>query len=64
MGRAEGLAHFLEAQTLFENDVPPYFVAVPRGTKLFFTILQKMLRLCPITIEGCVFFGQGSLSHA
>ena len=50
MGRAEGPAHFLEAQRIFENYVPPYLVAVHRGTKLFFTILQNMSRLRPITL--------------
>ena len=41
MGRAEGPAHFLEAQRLFENDGTPYFVSLARGTKLFFNILRK-----------------------
>ena len=41
MGWAEGPAHFLEAQRLFENDGTPYFVSLARGTKLFFKILRK-----------------------
>ena len=41
MGRAEGPAHFLEAQRLFENDGTPYFVSLARGTKLFFNMLHK-----------------------
>ena len=37
---------FLEAQRLLQNDGPPYFVSVPRGTMRFFILLQSWVRLC------------------
>ena len=53
MGRAEGPAHFLEAQRLFENNGTPYFMPLARGTQLLFNMLRivNIGRLCLITVS-------------